>query len=112
LLPLVKSMNLKEGTRLQLQRRFYQTAPIWDLSQIGHIYPSCKKKCGVRFLCLLQQWGAFYFLAVTTSYFQCEVSVFLSLGLVEMVLGKHIFSVWYTKLISQKLGLLCISVGL
>jgi hypothetical protein len=27
LLPLVKSVNLKEGTRLQLQRRFYQTAP-------------------------------------------------------------------------------------
>jgi hypothetical protein len=24
---------------LQLQRRFYQTAPIWDLRQIGHIYP-------------------------------------------------------------------------
>jgi hypothetical protein len=37
LLPLVKSVNLKEGTRLQLQRRFYQTAPIWDMRQIGHI---------------------------------------------------------------------------
>jgi hypothetical protein len=40
LLPLVKSFNLKEETRLQLQRRFYMTAPIWDLRQIGHIYPT------------------------------------------------------------------------
>jgi hypothetical protein len=39
LLPLVKSINLKEGTRLQLQRCFYQTASIWDLRQIWHIYP-------------------------------------------------------------------------
>jgi hypothetical protein len=36
---LVKSINLKEGTRLQLQRRFYQTAPICNLRQIVHIYP-------------------------------------------------------------------------
>jgi hypothetical protein len=33
LLPLVKSINLKEGTQLQLQRRFYQTAPIYNLRQ-------------------------------------------------------------------------------
>jgi hypothetical protein len=31
--------NLKEGTRLQLQRRFYQTAPICSLRQSVHIYP-------------------------------------------------------------------------
>jgi hypothetical protein len=31
---------LKEDTRLQLQRRFYLTAPIWDLRQIGHVYPN------------------------------------------------------------------------
>jgi hypothetical protein len=34
---------LKEGTRLQLQRRFHQTAPIWDLRQIGNIYPRIKQ---------------------------------------------------------------------
>jgi hypothetical protein len=39
LLPLVKSINLKEGTRLQLQRRFYQTSPICSLRQTAHIYP-------------------------------------------------------------------------
>jgi hypothetical protein len=39
LLPLVKSINLKEGTRLQLQRRFYQTPPICNLRQIV-LYPS------------------------------------------------------------------------
>jgi hypothetical protein len=33
-------INLKEGTRLQLQRRFYQTAPICNLCQIVHIYPT------------------------------------------------------------------------
>jgi hypothetical protein len=36
---LVKSINLKEGTRLQLQRHFYQTAPICCLRQIVHIRP-------------------------------------------------------------------------
>jgi hypothetical protein len=40
--PLVKSINLKEGTRLQLQRRFYQTAPICNLRQIVHIYPKAE----------------------------------------------------------------------
>jgi hypothetical protein len=34
------SINLKEGTRLQLQRRFYRTAPICSLRQIVHIYPT------------------------------------------------------------------------
>jgi hypothetical protein len=38
-LPLVKSINLKEETRLQLQRSCYQTAPIFNLRQIVHIYP-------------------------------------------------------------------------
>jgi hypothetical protein len=39
LLPLVKSIILKEGPPLQLQRRLYQTAPICSLRQIMHIYP-------------------------------------------------------------------------
>jgi hypothetical protein len=39
LLPLVKSINFKEGTRLQLQRRFYQTASIRSLRQTAHIDP-------------------------------------------------------------------------
>jgi hypothetical protein len=39
LLPLAKSINLKEGTRLQLQRCFYQTALICSMRQIVHIYP-------------------------------------------------------------------------
>jgi hypothetical protein len=34
-----KSNELKEGTRLQLQRSFYQTAPTCNLRQIVHIYP-------------------------------------------------------------------------
>jgi hypothetical protein len=40
---LVKPIDFKEGTQLQLQRRFFQTAPIciqWVL-QIVHIYPNC-----------------------------------------------------------------------
>jgi hypothetical protein len=39
LLPLAKSIYLKEGTRLQLQRRFYQTAPVCSLRQIVYIDP-------------------------------------------------------------------------
>jgi hypothetical protein len=43
LLPLVKSNNLKEGTRLQLQRHFYQTATNFNLRQIVHIYPNWRR---------------------------------------------------------------------
>jgi hypothetical protein len=39
------SNNLKEGTRLQLERRFYQTAPICNMRQIVHIYPKLEIKC-------------------------------------------------------------------
>jgi hypothetical protein len=44
LVPLVKSINLKERTQLQLQRRFYQTAPICNLRQIVHIYPNYESR--------------------------------------------------------------------
>jgi hypothetical protein len=54
-------MHLKEGTRLQLQRRFYQTAPICNLRQIMHIYPNTMRidatVSGYRHIQLLSNTG-------------------------------------------------------
>jgi hypothetical protein len=64
------SINLKEGTRLQLQRRFCQTAPICNLRQIVHIYPTWQSldKFFLDFV------PSFY---VTTFFCLCVISVWL-----------------------------------
>jgi hypothetical protein len=53
------SINLKEGTRLQLQRRFYQTAPICNLRQIVHIYPNVTLSYASNVMYIL--WFGFVF---------------------------------------------------